>query len=65
MEEDFNGFQNYVIYKLTKKYDIDTNEAYLFFNEILKRRKVEEFFNKIDMFPTFNQMKKYFIEGVY
>lgn len=63
MEEDFKGFENYVIYKLTKKYNIEFNQALLFFRDILQRRKIEELFNKIDTFNTFEEMKKYFTGG--
>lgn len=53
----------YVVNKLTKKFNISRKEAALFFYEVYKINKINDLIVSLDMFETFQELKDYFLGG--
>ena len=53
----------YIVNVLVNKFDIGNDVAFIFYTELLNRRKIEHFILHFNEFKNFEQMKNYYLGG--
>ena len=55
--------KEYIVNKLVEDYNVDYQEATLFFYKLAERHQLESLIVRIDDFVSYEEMKKFFFGG--
>lgn len=55
--------KEYIVSKLVEEYDVDYQEATLFYYKIAERKQLESLIVRLDDFANFEQLKTFFLGG--